>query len=203
MNMQALTTAIISAAFLAAVVSAAVSAVVTAVIARKKFLEEERARVRTIYADAFEAVAAYKELPYAIRRRRHDEPQAERIRLSEEARRIQQRLSYYRAWTQAESSDVGTAYASLVTQVRIHAGGACRQAWNDQPATTDADMNIGPDKVNLAPITPFEDAYIRATTSDVARRRTWKAVLPRRRTRPEITRDQTQSAGTGLRPTPT
>src|SRR5215212_6398586 len=56
MTAGALITAIVSATFLAAVISAGLSAIVTSVIARKKFLEEERARVRTIYADAFEAV---------------------------------------------------------------------------------------------------------------------------------------------------
>lgn len=169
--------AVLSAAFLAAVMTALIGAIVNSVIARKKFLEEERTRVRATYAEAFEAVAAYKELPYAIRRRRHDQTEAERIRLSEDARQIQQRLSYYRAWTRAESSQVGQAYDALVSQLRATAGAACNQAWADAPVRTDAEMNIPSDKVDLRPITPYEDAYITAVADDLKRRKTWRAAL--------------------------
>lgn len=172
--------AVLSAAFLGAVITAVVGAIVNSVIARKRFLEEERTRVRATYAEAFEAVAAYKELPYAIRRRRHDQPEAERIRLSEEARQIQQRLSYYRAWTQAESLEVGQAYAVLVAQLRATAGAACNQAWIDAPVRSDVEMNIPSDQVDLRPITAYEDAYITAVASDLKRRKTWRAALPRK-----------------------
>ena len=47
---------LLSATFLAAVVGA----IVNTTIARKKSLEEERSRVRTTYAEAFEAVAAHQ-----------------------------------------------------------------------------------------------------------------------------------------------
>jgi hypothetical protein len=197
MTAGALITAIVSATFLAAVINAGLSAIVTSVIARKKFLEEERARVRTIYADAFEAVAAYKELSYAIRRRRHDQPEAERIRLSQEARKIQERLSYYRAWTQAESAQVGQAYASLVRQLRVTAGAACHEAWLDSPVGSDADMNIGTDKVDLLAIAPYENAYITAVNTDLRRRRTWKAVLPAKNSQPELPAGPANSIGAG------
>jgi hypothetical protein len=45
---------------------------------------------------------------YAIRRGRHDESAAERVRLSEATHEIQGRLSYYVAWTATESSIVAT-----------------------------------------------------------------------------------------------
>lgn len=70
MTVATLITAILSGTFLAAIVTASTSAIVTTRIARQKSREEERSRVRTIYAEAFQVVAAYKELPYAIRRRR-------------------------------------------------------------------------------------------------------------------------------------
>jgi hypothetical protein len=50
--------------------------------------EEELARVRVMLAEAFQAAAEYKEFPYAIRRRRRDAPSEERVRLSEELRRV-------------------------------------------------------------------------------------------------------------------
>lgn len=163
------------------VIAAVIGAIVNAVINRKKFLEEERARVRTTYAEAMQAVAAYKELPYAIRHRRHDDPVGERIRLSEMGREIQQRLAYYRAWTQAESNQVGAAYAELVRELRALAGAACHRAWTEPAIESDADMNIGSDKVDLQPITSYEDAYTRAVTEDLRRREPWRAALRRGR----------------------
>lgn len=171
MTVATLITAILSGTFLAAIVTAGTSAIVTTRIARQKSREEERSRVRTIYAEAFQVVAAYKELPYAIRRRRHDQPEAERFRLSEEARKLQERLSYYRAWTQGESKTVGQAYLNLVTELRKVAGGACRQAWIDEPVKTDAEMNIGTDLVDLSTLVPLEDAYTAAVDAELARRK--------------------------------
>lgn len=166
-----LITAILSGTVLAAIVTAGTSAIVTTAIARQKSREEERSRVRTIYAEAFQVVAAYKELPYAIRRRRHDQPEAERSRLSDEARKIQERLSYYLAWTQGESAVVGEAYLKLVSELRKAAGGACRQAWVDEPVKTDADMNIGTDSIDLSALKPFEDAYAEAVKAELTRRK--------------------------------
>lgn len=72
---------------------------------------------------------------------------------------ISERLSYYRAWTQAESADVGAAYTTLVRQLRATAGSASHDAWLDKPIGSDAEMNIGPAKMNLTVIAPYEDAY--------------------------------------------
>ena len=54
-----------------AVLAALLSACIAVWAARRKSREEERARQRDLFASAFKAYAAYKELPYAIRRRRH------------------------------------------------------------------------------------------------------------------------------------
>jgi hypothetical protein len=60
-------------------------------MARRRSREEERARIRNTFAAAFETYTAYKEFPYAIRRRRPDEPEGERLRLSEALRAVQER----------------------------------------------------------------------------------------------------------------
>jgi len=65
-------------------------------MARRKSREEERARVRDTFAAAFAAYTAYREFPYAIRRRRADIPEEERVRLSESLRTIQERLTELR-----------------------------------------------------------------------------------------------------------
>jgi hypothetical protein len=46
-----------------------------------------RARVRVAKSPRGEVIARYYEMPFLIRRRRHDEPSAERVRLTERTRR--------------------------------------------------------------------------------------------------------------------
>jgi hypothetical protein len=152
----------IAALLSGAVIAAVVGAIVNTLLARRKSLEEERARVRTTFAEAFEAVSAYKEFPYAIRRRRSDEPAQERIRLSEELRQVQTRLTYYVAWTKAESATVGNAYEALVKQLRAVAGTACHDAWLAPAAEEDADMNFAKGIVDLSSLTSYEQAYTSA-----------------------------------------
>jgi hypothetical protein len=70
----------LTAAVLSAVVIAALlTGIVNTMLARRNTRLEERARVRTTLAEAYQAYAAYKEFPYAIRRRRADQPAEERI----------------------------------------------------------------------------------------------------------------------------
>lgn len=157
-----------TAAVLSAVVFAAlVTGIVNTVLARRSTRLEERARVRTTLAEAYQAYAAYKEFPYAIRRRRADQAAEERIRLSESLREVQARISYYQAWTQAESPETGAAYNDLVAQVRRIAGGAMQTAWKDPPLDNDQGMNIGPDLVDLSALRPAEQAFINAAASHV------------------------------------
>jgi hypothetical protein len=160
---DALVTALLSGAFIAAVVGA----VVNVWLAWRKSREEDRARVRTTLAEAYRAYAEYKEFPYAIRRRRSDQPAEERVRLSEELRHIQARLSYYEAWTRAEHEPTGSAYKALTTQCRITAGGSMREAWNAPALDNDAGMNIGPDVVDLRDLIPYEERFIQIATAHV------------------------------------
>jgi hypothetical protein len=146
----------------AAVIAAIVGALVNLWLARRKGADDERARVRATFAEAYEAVAQYKEFPYAIRRRRDNDGPGERVRLSDELREVQARLSYYALWVKAESDDVGAAYDGLVSNLRRIAGKACHDAWEAPPARSDADMNIGPDVVDLRALTSYEHAYVQA-----------------------------------------
>jgi hypothetical protein len=157
-----LTTVLLSGAVIAAVIAAIVGAMVNIALARRKSLEEERARVRTTFAEALQAVAEYKEFPYAIRRRRGDAAAAERVRLSEALREVQAKLSYYTAWTKAESDEVGRTYETLVSELRKVAGKACHDAWLAPPANDDKDMNFPPGVVDLSALKPYEDAFVTA-----------------------------------------
>jgi hypothetical protein len=121
---------------------------------------DERARARVLYAEAYEWYAAYKEMPYAIRRRRVDNAAAERIRLSETVREIQARLDHFKTWTTLENARVGTAYANLLSELRRVAGTSMHDAWNEHGTDSDSAMNMPPGRVDLSPLAPYEDAYL-------------------------------------------
>ncbi len=160
---------LLSGAFLAALITATINIWV----ARRKSHEEERNRLRTAFAEAFAAYSAYKELPYAIRRRRADKPADERIRLSETLREIQARLAYHQAWTALESPAAGTAYQALVDQLRRTAGVAMRDAWNAPPLNNDTGMNIPPSIIDLSPLRDHETAYLDAVREHLNGLKPW------------------------------
>ncbi|MEN3539357.1 hypothetical protein AAH991_29895 [Microbispora sp. ZYX-F-249] len=170
---NSVTAAVLSAAVIAAIISATVAACTAVWTTRRKSREEERARQRDLFARAYQAYAAYKEMPYAIRRRRHDDAAAERIRLSETTREIQSQLSYFAVWTAAESGAVGDAYAALVRELRKVAGGAMREAWLAEPIIDDAAMNIPPAVIDLSSLTPLEEAFTDAVRAHLAAIAPW------------------------------
>ncbi|MBE8519416.1 hypothetical protein ILP97_18205 [Amycolatopsis sp. H6(2020)] len=163
--------AVVSGAFLAALVTA----VITIWLARRKTREEERNRLRAAFAEAFAAYQAYKEFPYAIRRRRVDAPGEERVRLSEALRSVQADLAYHVAWTTIESEHVGKAFAELIKQVRTTAGTAMHDAWNAPANNTDSAMNIPPSVVDLGELTKHEAVYIDAVRAHLRRLAPWWA----------------------------
>jgi len=163
----------------AALLAAIITALVTVVLARRRHLEDERSRLTEIFAGATRAVAAYREMPYAIRRRNHREGPAERVRLSQDMARTQADLSYYLAWTAAEAEEVGQRYASLVAELRRVAGRSCHDAWLQPPPTRDDEMNIPPSVVDLSPIQPFETAFAAAAKEHLDAYLTWRALLRR------------------------
>jgi hypothetical protein len=157
------------------VVAALLTTTINLVLARRRSREEERARVRTVFAEAFAVYAQYKEYPYVIRRRNADKPAEERVRISEQIRVTQERLSYYLAWTAAESPAVGHKYAELVKQMRGTAGTAMKDAWRVPPITDDASMIIPTSEVNLADLRKPETEYASAVTGHLAKLSPWWA----------------------------
>lgn len=158
-----------------AVVAALLTATINIVLARRRSREEERARVRTVFAEAFAAYAQYKEYPYVIRRRNGDNRAEERVRISEQIRATQEKLSYYLAWTTAESSDVGEKYGDLVHQMRSIAGTAMKDAWRVPPMVEDADMVIPTVEFNLLGLKEAEAAYTSAVAEHLTKLSPWWA----------------------------
>lgn len=171
MKTVAASTGLLAPAVIAALVAAGVSLATTWLAG----VRDERARRRKMFADAFEAYVAYKEFPYVVRRRRGDQLPEERLRISSELRHLQERLSFYVAWTQLESPAVGSAYRSLVEGLRKVAGVEVARAWTLEPISEDAQMNIG--DVDLSELKSLEEAYLDALAKHVAsfaRFHTWR-----------------------------
>lgn len=142
--------------------AAGIAAAIAMLLHLLKSRTDDRARVRVLYAEAYEWYASYKEMPYAIRRRRVDDPAAERIRLSEAIREIQARLDHFKTWTALENPGVGAAYADLLRELRRVAGASMHDAWTEPGTSTDSAMNMPPGRVDLSPLAPHEAAYFAA-----------------------------------------
>lgn len=149
---------VLSGTFLAALVGVIANARSVSRASR----ERERERLRSTLAEAFRAYSDYKEFPYAVRRRNPSDPAGERARLSQELREIQSRLSYYSTWLIAESDKIGSAYQALLIELRSIAGGSIQSAWLEDSAKTDADMNIGKERVDLSALKTAEEAFLKA-----------------------------------------
>ncbi len=153
--------------------AAALTGLVAVVLAWAKARSEARARSRILFAEAYQWYAAYKEFPYAVRRRRTTPRETagaeERIRLSEAMREVQAKLDYFRVWTALEDPAAGAAYATLLKQCRIVAGGSIRDAWLEPGTSRDPDMNIPPPRVDLRARESYEDAYQAAVRDALGR----------------------------------
>jgi hypothetical protein len=106
----------------------------------------DRERRREMHARAISAVVAYLEMPYAIRRRRHEKEHAsaERVRLSDAFRSVQADLACAEAIMRTDpDASVQDAYARLVVTLREDAGGQATQAWNRPPIERDDHMSLG------------------------------------------------------------
>lgn len=149
-----------------AVIGAVVAAIVAAITLIVNGRRARRDRHRELFAAAFADIGHYCEFPYIVRRRRHDVPEEERLRISTELSEVQRKLNHNRAVLQVEAPRVAEAYARLVAATRDVAGGAIRDGWNLAPVTSDAGVHVT--DVDLMPIKSYEDAYLTAAADHLA-----------------------------------
>jgi hypothetical protein len=105
----------------------------------------ERNRRRELHARCLEAVLAYREMPFMIRRRRHEaeERSAERVRLSSRFSAVQAELSTCEHLLRADGPDwLASEYQKLVSIGRSTAGREAHEAWKAEPITADSEMNM-------------------------------------------------------------
>jgi hypothetical protein len=105
----------------------------------------ERQRRRELRARALEAVLAYREMPFMIRRRRSEpeERSAERVRLGTRFSEIQSELATCENLLVADGPDwLAQEYLELVLIARSTAGREAHEAWKVDPITEDVEMNM-------------------------------------------------------------
>lgn len=105
----------------------------------------ERQRRRELRARALEAVLAYREMPFMIRRRRSEpeERSAERVRLSMHFSEVQAELATCENLLVADGPGwLAQEYQELVSIARSTAGREAHEAWKVDPITKDAEMNM-------------------------------------------------------------
>jgi hypothetical protein len=136
-----------------------------------------RDRRRDLYAEAFAAVTAYWEYPYIVRRRRHDEPAAERVRISEQLGKVQERISRHEAWIRIENRHVAAAYVELIAATRKIMGPQISEGWRTPAITDDESMNIG--TVSRGGLAVAEEAYLEAVRDHLSPWPAWAKRLGR------------------------
>lgn len=143
------------------VAPAVIAAAITGAIAVATLLiNGRRARIdrqRVLFGEVLGNLAAYREFVYIVRRRRHDEPEAERIRISTELSAVQAKLNKHAAVLKVEAPRVALAYDELLRITRQIAGGAIRDGWNTEPITEDTSIHVD---VDLTPIDTRERTYL-------------------------------------------
>jgi hypothetical protein len=138
---------------------------------------------RETRARAIEAVVAYQEMPYAIRRRRHEAEHrsAERVRLTEAFTVIQAELASCEALMRADTeARVRDGYAHLVATLRTCAGKHASLAWDSTPIKRDEDMRMPEVFEALAPVRKAQHAFEDVVAQASRRRRDPRRWLPRR-----------------------
>ena len=115
------------------------TAVATLAVSRAAEIANRR-RVR--YAEAVQALVAWIEFPYRVRRRTSDEPTV-LADLARHGHDLQERLAFQQAWIGTESRRVAHAYVIARTAIDHVVGPALADAWSCSPATKATDMVLG------------------------------------------------------------
>ncbi len=154
----------------ATLVAAGIAGVIALIGLVVNGVRAERARRRTAFAEAFSCIVAYQEFPYVVRRRRDCPDGEERVRISEELRKVQQELGFHQAWIELEATaSTVDAYLELVSATRRVAGGYMRDAWEQPPTTSDAQMNIK--DIDYEELKPLEAAFLARVAHELSWRR--------------------------------
>lgn len=166
--------------------SGVVAALVAAVVSITTLLAGGRRarldRQRQVFADAFEACAAYREFAFIVRRRADDSAE-ERARITGLLSDVQHRLASLEARVLVEAPRVGVAFSRLVADTRAVAGSLIKSGWDSPPLPADRTGRI--EDVDFTPLDAPQAEYLDAVRDHLghgpawlrsAGRRTWRRV---------------------------
>lgn len=157
-----MSTPILESALVAALVAAAISLATLWWNSRQARLD----RQRQLFAEAFAAVAEYREFPFIVRRR--DSTGADRSAIHRDLSTVQASLHRYEATLRVEAPIIAAVYSKLVLETRQVAGTEISKAW-DLPAPKD-DRGMHVRDVDLSSLEPFETAYLEAVSRHLSLR---------------------------------
>jgi hypothetical protein len=146
----------------ASIIAALITGTINLTLARRRSREEERARVRNTFAEAYKAYSEYREFPNAVARRDAARSADERQRLFEALRQMEARLAFYRTWALLEAPAVGAVYEALLQEARALTDKAMRIAWAQPVDADDIDQNLDPRLLDPAALSSSEDAFRQA-----------------------------------------
>ncbi len=111
-----------------AAVIAGVVAIVLSAVGRKREHDDRR---KTLYSQAFEAVLAWEEALYRVRRRASDG--SEDATIKNGFHDLQERIAYHYGWLSIESAELGTSYMALADTVKRECAPLIQEAWAQRP----------------------------------------------------------------------
>jgi hypothetical protein len=120
--------------------STVLATLVTAVVTG---LRSSSAARREGYASAVEAVVAWFEFPYRVRRRTSDTPDA-LGGLASVGHDLQQRLAGRLAWVAAENNVLSDVFDTVLDAARPRVSTSLTEAWNTAAVSAAREMNVSP-----------------------------------------------------------
>jgi len=122
------------------VVVAALTAIATLIVTKAGDATDRR---RERYAKAVQALVAWVEFPYRVRRRTSDDPET-LAGLANVGHDLQESLACNEAWIATEYPKLARRYAQTRATVNAAVGPDLTEAWESPPVRKAAEMNLGP-----------------------------------------------------------
>jgi hypothetical protein len=126
-------------AALALLGSSVVGGLITTVLGNLRTAATAR---REGYARAVKTLIARSEYPYRVRRRVSDAPEV-LAALVERGQDLQEQVAACRTWVASEHRVLGNLFEQALADIDAAAGPYTSEAWNSEPTTTAAGMNLG------------------------------------------------------------
>ena len=119
--------------------------------------QENDARLRGQYSEAYQAAVAWEEMVYRVWRRAPDE--SEEKDLKKHFHDLQERITYYCGWLSTESGELGTAYEDLVKECKDQSRPLIQKGWGSDPLPL-KDPLVLPDGLQLPDLTAAKQEFL-------------------------------------------